>query len=320
MAAACLGEVPGQTVPREEPSAAAGTRAVPGGEPAAADDAPGAEIGDPVDARADMAEAVGPSAAGSSSLDPVTVGFFSYGLAAEASRRAWAQRAALSDAQLLDAAGRLAAAGEVRGSLYLLGFLRQRRALSPAEQALYYPRAFSSQIDDLASRLGIPGHVLYALVREESYFDPRAVSSAGAVGLSQLMPVTADQVARKLGMKDPDLRDPAANLEIGARHLKDLLRSAGSVPKALLAYNAGLTRVRTWEKTARDLPLDLFMEAVPFEETRGYVRKILVSAVMYARLYDGQDPGETATEFFGLRPRPLDEPAPTAGGSRAQPD
>ena len=232
----------------------------------------------------------------------------------------WARRASFPDQVLLETARRLADAGEVRGSLTLLGFLRQRRDLSRAEQALYYPRAFSSEIDTLAARFGIPDHVLYALIREESYFDPRAVSSAGAIGLSQLMPVTADQVARKLGLQDPDLRHPATNLEIGARHLKDLLRSAGSVPKALLAYNAGLTRVRSWEKTAKGLPLDLFLEAVPFEETREYLRKILVSAVMYARLYSDRDPRETASVFFELRPGPLDEPAPASGRGADQPD
>jgi soluble lytic murein transglycosylase len=126
------------------------------------------------------------------------------------------------------------------------------------------------------------------------------------------MPATAAQVAKSLHIEEPDLRDPATNLEIGARHLKDLLRNVDSVPKALLAYNAGLTRVRTWERAGRGLPLDLFLESVPIEETRQYVRKILVSAVMYARLYGGKDPRETAAEFFGLSARPQDEPPPSA--------
>ena len=88
------------------------------------------------------------------------------------------------------------------------------------------------------------------MVREESYFDPRIVSSAGAVGLSQLMPSTAASVAQKLHIVDPDLRDPATNLAIGVRHLKDLLGSTGSATKALLAYNAGLSRLRQWEQGA----------------------------------------------------------------------
>jgi soluble lytic murein transglycosylase len=313
MAAARLGEAPSQAVPRDE---------LPGQPDAPAPSGFSVEAGDPSDILPAPAGDDGEDAAheGSSPLDAVTAGFFRYGLAPEASRRAWAQRAALSDQQLLDAARRLAGAGEVRGSLYLVGFLRQRRDLSQSEQAMYYPRAFDSHIDGLVARFALPSHVLYALVREESYFDPRAVSSAGAIGLSQLMPVTAGQVAGKLGLNDPDLRDPATNLEIGARHLKDLLRSAGSVPKALLAYNAGLTRVRTWEKSVKGLPLDLFMEAVPFEETRGYVRKILVSAVMYARLYGGRDPRDTAAEFFELKPGPLDEPRPAPGASGVQPE
>ncbi len=323
MAAARLGEVPTRAVPREELPEAIGAPGAPvsPGEPPAdgGADANGEPAAAPIGTTADTTEFPTTPATGTAPLDPVTMGFFGYGLPAEASRRAWAVRASLSDRQIIDVVRRLAAAGEVRASLSLLGFLRQRRDLSPPEQALYYPRAFDAHIDGLAAKFSLPAHVLYALVREESYFDPGAVSSAGAIGLSQLMPVTAEQVARRLGLQDPDLRDPATNLEIGARHLKDLLRSAGSVPKALLAYNAGLTRVRTWEKALRGLPLDLFMEAVPFEETRGYVRKILVSAVMYARLYGGKDPRATAEEFFELRPRPLDE-ASAAGAPGLQPD
>jgi len=74
-----------------------------------------------------------------------------------------------------------------------------------------------------------------------------------------------------------------------------------SVPKALLSYNAGLTRVRAWERSGGDLPGDIFVESVPFEETRKYVRKILVSSVMYASLYGSEDPREAALSFFNIR-------------------
>lgn len=308
MASALLGEVPPQAVARDESPDPFDLPAGPSSEQQAGsgDDPNGLPASDQPPGNP---PSPGPGGASRGApLDPVTSGFFSYGLAAHAYRRVWTERASLSDNLLLDVARRLNAAGEFRGSLYLVGFLRQRRGLSAAEQQLYYPRAFSFQIDGLAEQLGVAPSILYALIREESYFDPEAVSSAGAIGLSQLMPATADQVARKLRMTDPDLRDPATNLEIGARHLKDLLRSAGNLPKALLAYNAGLTRVRSWEKTGQGLPLDLLLESVPFEESRGYVRKILVSAVMYARLYAEKDPREAAASFFGLTARPLEVP------------
>ena len=94
--------------------------------------------------------------------------------------------------------------------------------------------------------MGLPDHIVYGLVREESYFDADVISNAGAVGLSQLMPSTASSVARGLGIVNPDLRDPTTNLTIGIRHFKDLTTDVDSMTKALLAYNAGLTRVRQW--------------------------------------------------------------------------
>jgi soluble lytic murein transglycosylase len=132
------------------------------------------------------------------------------------------------------------------------------------------------------------------------------MSSAGAVGLSQLMPSTAASVAQKLRIVDPDLRDPATNLAIGVRHLKDLLGSTGSMTKALLAYNAGLTRLRQWERAGPGLPADLFVESAAIAETRGYVRKILVSSVMYAFLYRDTDPRDAALSFFSLTGRQLE--------------
>ena len=135
-------------------------------------------------------------------------------------------------------------------------------------------------------------------MREESYFDPDIVSSAGAVGLSQLMPGTAADIAARLHIADPDLSDPTTNLTIGVRHFQDLLRKVESPTRALLAYNAGLGRVRQWERASRGLPEDLFFESVPIAETRQYVRKILVSSVMYAFLYHDADPREVALSFF----------------------
>ncbi len=246
---------------------------------------------------------------GAAPLDPLAMGFLSYGLHDLAYARLWAAQQDLSDDQLLDAARRFASAGDLRSSMYFAGALARRRKLTASELDVYYPKGYKALLEPLAANAGIPDHVLYGLVREESYFDADIVSSAGAIGLSQLMPATAGPVARGLRMTDPDLRDPATNLAIGARHLQELLKSVDNPTKALLAYNAGLSRLRQWERAAPGLPADLFVESVPIAETRQYVRKILVSSVMYAFLYRDTDPREAALSFFGIRPGPL-EPAP----------
>ena len=234
-------------------------------------------------------------------LDPFITGFLPFGLFSQAYQKLVETRKSLSDAGLREAARLMAEAGDYASSMHLIGMLAGRRSLTLEELEMEYPRAFNTVIDDLSVTSGIKDSVLYGLVREESYFDPDIVSTVGAVGLSQLMPATAEAVARRLHIVEPDLRDPSVNLAIGVRHFQELLKSVNSVPKALLSYNAGLTRVRVWERTAGKLPDDLFVETVPFGETRKYVRKILVSAVMYASLYGSEDPRDAALSFFGLK-------------------
>ena len=246
--------------------------------------------------------AASPDTGSAPELDPFITGFLPFGLFPEAYQRLVEARKSLSDAALLTAARLMAKAGDYASSMHLMGMLSTRRPLSREELEMEYPRPFSSVIDELAVTSGIRDSVLYALVREESYFNPDIVSNVGAVGLSQLMPATALAVARKLHMGEPDLHDPSVNLAIGVRHFQDLLKSVNSIPKALLSYNAGLTRVRVWERaSAGDMPQDLFVESVPFDESRKYVRKILVSAVMYATLYGNEDPRDAVISFFGLK-------------------
>jgi soluble lytic murein transglycosylase len=197
-----------------------------------------------------------------------------------------------------------------------MGAVGRTRRLTREELELYYPRAFFRYIEALSVDSGIADHLLYGLVREESYFDARVVSAAGAVGLSQLMPSTAVDTARKLRMVDPDLRDPGTNLAIGVRHFHDLLARTGSVPQALLAYNAGLNRLRQWDRASPGLPADLFVESAAIAETRDYVRKILVSSVMYAFLYHDADPREAALSFFSLSPKALERRGAGPGVTR----
>jgi len=255
-----------------------------------------------------------PASAAPVTFDLIAAGFLAYGLSDKAYARMAGLREGLSDGDLMEAARQFASAGDLRSSLSFVGAEARKRRLTLNELRLFYPRGFPLLLEPLAAGAGIPDHILYGLVREESYFDPDIVSSAGAVGLTQLMPATASQVARGLHLVQPSLRDPTTNLMIGVRHFQDLLARAGSTTKALLAYNAGLARVRQWEKAAPGLPDDIFMETVPIAETRGYVRKILVSSVMYAFLYHDADPRRAALQFFLLQPKLL-EPEAVAPGN-----
>jgi soluble lytic murein transglycosylase len=126
-------------------------------------------------------------------------------------------------------------------------------------------------------------------MREESALDPRALSPAGAVGLTQLMVPTAQETARqlRLGKVTRDrLADPSLNIRLGSSYLGGLVRRfEGSIPLALAAYNAGGGAVSRWLELRRGLELDEFVEEIPVEETRGYVKRVLRSYAAYRLLY-----------------------------------
>jgi soluble lytic murein transglycosylase len=131
------------------------------------------------------------------------------------------------------------------------------------------------------------------LIREESRFDPAAVSPAGAYGLMQLMPGTAQSTARSLGLAVPDQRglvDPATNITLGAGVLKAELVRFGRPDLALAAYNAGPNLVRRWMNEHPGADADTFIETVPYGETRGYIKTVQQSAAMYRWLYQDGHP------------------------------
>ena len=229
-------------------------------------------------------------------------GFFDFGLPDLGYERILALRGQVNEKFIKKAAQELQRQGHFLESIRLMNIYLGRKRSRPdlREFQLLYPRGFSARIEDLAGKENIPRSLFYALIREESHFDPEIVSAAGAVGLTQLMPETARDVARRLKMEEPEmsLKDPHLNLELGSRHLSKLLGRLEDIPRALMAYNAGLSRVRGWEKRFPDLPVDLLVESIPYRETRGYVRKILVSSVYYGYLYEEKTPGETVFLFY----------------------
>jgi soluble lytic murein transglycosylase len=155
-----------------------------------------------------------------------------------------------------------------------------------------YPPAFRSEIERWSEPAGVEPDLLQALMREESALDPLVVSGAGAIGLTQLMPATAQQVAKKLKLRKPsaqDLMDGPLNIRLGAAHLGGLLQKfGGCAPLAVAAYNVGDGAVRRWVRERGTLPLDEFVEEIPVQETRGYVKRVLRSYAAYRLLYGGR--------------------------------
>jgi soluble lytic murein transglycosylase len=210
----------------------------------------------------------------------------------------------LAVADLLDRAG------DHRAASFLLR-TRARFALRRAPEGeslrawrIAYPPAFRPEVEKWAPPAGVPPALLLALMREESALDPRAVSPAGAIGLTQLMLPTARDMARQLKLPRPsktDLKRVPLNIRFGARYLGQLIRRFdGSAPLALAAYNAGGGNVNRWLGERGDLEVDEFVEEIPFEETRGYVKRVLRSYSAYRLLY-GEPEGVDAQPLRIIR-------------------
>lgn len=150
---------------------------------------------------------------------------------------------------------------------------------------LRFPLAHKQYIQKHANEEGINPAWAFAVVRQESAFTKDARSSAGALGLMQLMPRTARQVARSLRIKRPkrrDLLNSDINIKLGIRYLrKQLERFKGNSVLATAAYNAGHWRVKSWLPKEQSLSADLWIEGVPFTETRGYLKRVLTYTIIY---------------------------------------
>lgn len=149
---------------------------------------------------------------------------------------------------------------------------------------------------DLGSTGAVERALALALTRQESAFNAAAVSSSGALGLMQLLPSTARDVATKLGVpfiQDKLTRDPAYNVQLGSQYLTDMLRRfGGSYELAAAAYNAGPNRVARWLETMgdpRNGKIDMvdWIEMIPFRETRNYVQHIMEGVVVYRDRLNG---------------------------------
>jgi soluble lytic murein transglycosylase len=226
------------------------------------------------------------------------LGFFSHGAARFASGFLAAHADQLSPGELRTLAGAFAEAGLWRESIQTVSRYIDREGYRPLRQdlELYYPRAFADLAEAAAAEENLPPELFFALIRTESAFSSSVRSSAGAVGLTQLMgPAAADMADRLRRRGGPDytahgeidLADPAANIRLGAAYLRYLMDRFESPLVALLAYNGGIGRLRRWRNAEPSLSGDLFLETVEYAETREYGRKVLSAAAAYGYLYYG---------------------------------
>ncbi len=188
----------------------------------------------------------------------------------------------------------------------LRGWIRDHPvgSLGAGERAVIrvaYPDRYWDEVQTAAEPYGrFEPRLFHALVREESNFNRRIVSFAGARGLSQLMPATATQTAGWLGKKVTmsELFDPPTNLEIGARYLEQVHKQLDDSPYCSLAgYNAGPARVGQWHREWGNVPTDEFVERIPFRETRGYVKRVMGTWQTYRWFIDDGEPFPDLSTF-----------------------
>lgn len=178
-----------------------------------------------------------------------------------------------------------------------------QRNLSKEEISQLYPRHFKEIVENSCKKYDIKESVIFALIRSESFFDADVTSSAGAIGLTQLMEFTGNDIAQRLKVKEYSLTDPENNIQFGTYYLSELVRRCdGSLLQGFFSYNAGITRVRRWLKSSliefgkkSDMPLDLFLETLPYTETREYGRKLVSATTMYEWLYSNETDAFTKT-------------------------
>ncbi len=162
---------------------------------------------------------------------------------------------------------------------------------------LIYVLPYEATLTTSATKAGVDPWLAAAVIRQESAFDPHARSGADARGLMQLLPGSGRDIARSLGMRDFDpalLYQPDLNLAFGTQHLARELRRFPELERSLAAYNAGAGKAAQWSRTlldgsdAGDGPLadpELFVERIPYLETRNYIRRITVNRNVYELLY-----------------------------------
>lgn len=213
--------------------------------------------------------------------------------------------------QLLDQAGEHRAA--FSGLVKLAA--QNPAVLSRETMRLLFPGTFRASILTLSEQQRLEPRLVASLIKQESAFRPDSQSRAGAVGLMQLLPGTAERLRQQYFSEELAtplrLEEPQQNLTLGIRYLRELLEQyRGNLIYTLAAYNAGPQRLDKWIKNRRDPELLFFIESIPFKETRDYVKLNLRNLAWYTALEEKAWPNLLEIEGIDFRSKPEAAPAP----------
>jgi len=224
------------------------------------------------------------------------LGFFENDAASYSNKYIKALEKELSAEELRAVAQAFAKAGMYPDSIRLVsGYVnRKGYAFTGGDMELLFPRPYKELTEKYAADHDIAPALMFGLVRTESAFENTAVSRAGATGLTQVMPDTAKEMANRIKRtggpdffnedKSIDLKNPELNMHIGSYYLKYISGRFNDMLVSLMAYNAGVNRVRKL-RAASKMPSDLFLETVSIYETRNYGRRVISAAAVYEALY-----------------------------------
>ena len=155
-----------------------------------------------------------------------------------------------------------------------------------------YPRAYQFFVFNYAKKFDLPTELIWGVMKQESQFKRDAISSAGALGLMQVMPHTGlkvSQLGKENNFDSKSLLEPEGAIKVGARYLQRLMRKfENNIVLVATGYNAGTHRVNAWLNSFGSLDLGEFIEHIPFLETRNYVKKVSSNVHIYSQLYGGR--------------------------------
>lgn len=151
-----------------------------------------------------------------------------------------------------------------------------------------YKLDYSGYVEKYADEYDVDKYLVFAIIKAESNFDEKAVSSKGAKGLMQLMYATAEEIAKKanIDLNEENVLNPDININLGTKYISVLIQKYKNINLALAAYNAGSGNVDNWIKEGALKEDGTDIENIPFTETNNYVRKILRDYEIYEEIYD----------------------------------
>ncbi|MBI5184793.1 MAG: transglycosylase SLT domain-containing protein [Nitrospinae bacterium] len=192
--------------------------------------------------------------------------------------------------QLYYQAGAYAQLISMMNSFLLTASPNERTGLPDLFWRLYYPPAYLDVVAKASARHGVDPFLVLGLMRQESSFDRKSLSSAGAMGLMQLMPHTGEKVFKKVynagTFSKAMLYDTELNIELGVSHLAELIQeNGGNIVDVLAGYNAGMSKAADWKKRFQEYTGEEFIEMISYGETRNYIKKVLRNYYNYKRLY-----------------------------------